>query len=59
MTCTQNMFDPVPIPSTALGPPIGVITQIDDVGYYVFEHAQYQDWVHVLAGIRKIGLHGK
>lgn len=53
VTCTQNMFDPVPIPYSPLGPPVGVTTQIDDVGYYVFEHAKYQDWVHVLAGVRK------
>lgn len=51
--CPQNMFDPVPIPSSPLPPPVGVITQIDDVGYYLFEHAQYHDWVHVLAGVRK------
>jgi iron complex outermembrane receptor protein len=53
VTCTQNMFDPVPIPYNSLPPAIGVITQIDDVGYYVFEHAKYQDWLHVLAGVRK------
>jgi len=53
VTCVQNLFDPVPIPYSPLGPPIGVITQIDDVGYYVFEHASYQDWLHVLAGVRK------
>ncbi|HEX3843333.1 MAG TPA: TonB-dependent siderophore receptor [Steroidobacteraceae bacterium] len=53
VTCTQNMFDPVPIPYSALPAPVGVITQIDDVGYYVFEHAKYQDWLHVLAGVRK------
>src|SRR6185312_16295920 len=41
--CPQNMFDPVPIPSSPLPPPVGVITQIDDVGYYLFEHAQYHD----------------
>jgi iron complex outermembrane receptor protein len=51
--CAQNMFDPVPIPASVLGPPVGVVTQIDDVGYYLFEHARYQDWVHVLAGVRK------
>jgi iron complex outermembrane recepter protein len=51
--CAQDMFDPVPIPAAALGPAVGVVTQIDDVGYYLFEHARYQDWVHVLAGIRK------
>ena len=53
VTCTQDMFDPVPIPYSPLGPPVGVVTQIDDVGYYVFEHANYQDWIHVLAGVRK------
>jgi iron complex outermembrane receptor protein len=53
VTCTQNMFDPVPIPYSPLPAPVGVITQIDDVGYYVFEHAKYQDWLHVLAGVRK------
>lgn len=53
VTCTQNMFDPVPIPYNSLPPAIGVITQIDDVGYYLFEHAKYQDWLHVLAGVRK------
>lgn len=51
--CVQNMFDPVPIPEAALGPPVGTVTQIDDVGYYLFEHARYHDWVHVLAGVRK------
>ena len=51
--CAQNMFDPVQLPSSPLPPPVGVTTQIDDVGYYVFEHAKYQDWLHVLAGVRK------
>jgi iron complex outermembrane recepter protein len=53
VTCLQNLFDPVPIPETPLGPSVGATTQIDDVGYYVFENASYQDWVHVLAGARK------
>lgn len=53
VTCTQNMFDPVPIPPTPLGPAVGVVTQIDDVGYYAFDRTSYHEWLQILAGVRK------
>ena len=53
VTCTQDMFDPHYIPATPLGPQVGVLTQIDDVGYYVFDRAKVFDWLQLLAGVRK------
>jgi iron complex outermembrane recepter protein len=53
VTCSQNLFDPVPIPVTPLGPPVGLITQIDDVGYYLFDRAKFSNWLQLLAGVRK------
>jgi iron complex outermembrane recepter protein len=53
VTCTQNLFDPVVIPPTALPAPIGVVTQINDVGYYVFDRTRVSSWLQLLGGVRK------
>ena len=54
VTCTQNMFNPRYIPSTLLGPAGGgTFTQINDVGYYVFDRAKLYNWLELLGGVRK------
>lgn len=53
VTCTQNMFDPRPIPETPLGPSTGVLTGIKDVGYYAFDRIKYEEWLQLLIGVRK------
>lgn len=53
-TCQQNMFDPVAIPESALpSHEPGVMTSIDDIGYYAFDRAKLGEWLQVLAGVRK------
>lgn len=54
VTCTQNYIRPRPIPETPLGSSsIGVLTGIEDVGYYAFDRIKYGEWLQVLAGVRK------
>jgi iron complex outermembrane receptor protein len=53
VTCAQDFLDPVVIPETPLGPAVGVITQIDDVGYYLFDRARFGEWLQLLGGVRK------
>jgi iron complex outermembrane receptor protein len=53
VTCAQNFLDPVVIPESPLGPAVGVITQIDDVGYYLFDRVRYGEWLQLLGGVRK------
>ncbi|MBW8812825.1 MAG: TonB-dependent siderophore receptor [Caulobacterales bacterium] len=54
VTCTQNYYNPRPIPETLLSPSsAGVLTAIDDVGYYAFDRIKYGEWLQVLAGVRK------
>lgn len=53
VTCAQNFLDPVVIPASPLGPAVGVITQIDDVGYYLFDRVRYSEWLQLLGGVRK------
>jgi iron complex outermembrane receptor protein len=54
VTCTQNMFEPIYIPASPLAPVTGgAFTQIDDVGYYVFDRAKLYDWLQLLGGVRK------
>jgi iron complex outermembrane receptor protein len=52
--CRQNILDPHPIPRTA-EPPVEFNnpTEIEDIGYYVFDRVKFSDWLQLLAGVRK------
>jgi iron complex outermembrane receptor protein len=52
--CTQNFFDPRPVPEFAI--PVFLpadTTRIDDRGYYAFERAKIGSRLDLLAGVRK------
>jgi iron complex outermembrane recepter protein len=53
VTCTQNFLNPRPIPETPLGPSVGVLTGIKDIGYYAFDRIKYEEWLQLLIGVRK------
>jgi iron complex outermembrane receptor protein len=52
VTCTQNYFNPRPIPETAIPLQFADTNRINDIGYYVFDTIKYQEWLQVLGGIR-------
>ncbi len=52
VTCTQNYFNPRPIPYTALPPETADTTRIKDVGYYAFDRLSVIDWLDLLGGVR-------
>lgn len=52
--CRQSIHDPHPIPrlpepAVAFSNP----TEIEDIGYYVFDRVKYGDWLQLLGGVRK------
>jgi iron complex outermembrane receptor protein len=51
--CTQNFYNPRPIPETAFPVRTGGRTRIDDVGYYLFDRVKVTNWLQVLGGVRK------
>jgi iron complex outermembrane recepter protein len=51
--CTQNFYDPHPIPQSPLPVPVGVLSSIDDIGTYVFDRVKFREWLQVLGGVRK------
>ena len=53
VTCTQNFFNPRPIPQTALPVRTGVPSYIDDKGVYAFDRIKFGEWLQVLGGVRK------
>jgi iron complex outermembrane receptor protein len=54
VTCTQNYIHPRFIPETQLNPiRTGVLTGIEDIGYYAFDRIKYGEWLQLLAGVRK------
>jgi iron complex outermembrane recepter protein len=53
-TFAQNLFAPVRVAEVALPPSvIPNPSQIEDVGYYVFDRIKYGEWLQILLGIRK------
>lgn len=53
VACSQNFYDPHPIPQSVLPVPAGVDSSIDDIGSYGFDRVKLQDWLQVLGGVRK------
>ncbi|HEY4030602.1 MAG TPA: TonB-dependent receptor, partial [Caulobacteraceae bacterium] len=53
VTCTQNFFDPRPVPQTPLPVRTGVASYIDDRGLYGFDRVKVGDWLELLGGVRK------
>jgi iron complex outermembrane recepter protein len=53
VACSQNVFDPVPIPETPFPEKTGASSRINDIGYYLFDRVEMANWLQVLAGVRK------
>ena len=53
VACSQNFYDPRPIPQSLLPVPVGVHSSIDDIGSYAFDRVKFRDWLQVLGGVRK------
>lgn len=52
VTCTQNFYNPRPIPEMAMPLRVGTETRIDDVGYYFFDRMKITEWLQLLGGVR-------
>jgi iron complex outermembrane receptor protein len=52
VTCTQNFFNPRPIPYSPLLPQTADTTRIKDVGYYAFDRLKVIEWLDLLGGVR-------
>jgi iron complex outermembrane recepter protein len=53
VSCTQNFFNPRPIPETAMPLFNADTTRIAENGYYFFDRMKVTEWLQLLGGVRK------